>query len=703
MSTLTISFNTQALDFSPLNRGKVDIVVNIGGSDITLTERLTQSVSSTRYFQEVAWVSGQETTLDNQQAQNFATSFNRDYKDIGGVKNLGAIVSGDTVTITLKTGTFESVNYDGNVLVVGDLTIVNSDQSIILALNVNASNVGNCNTIDYSATLSGGESPYVIKNGTSTINSNWDGNLLNIQLNRGTLNTINATDSDGNSKSITINVPRKLAIGEFKESSVQYDGYSDVLITNVNPVSGTTPITYALESLGSTSGLSYQESNAFSGIIPNSYELFVKDKFGCVVTKTITINDLNVSNEDSFIKYFDISEGNSILFAPYSSFDADNKKNFKNTSSRNELTGIRYNAKHRFVATDNNIGTQFKSSYPYHIITLHRCNGTKKDIPFIAISKNIGSKERVDVKFAKIDGKNTFYFDGGNEYEPNTTTIIGASEYVSYSPDWAKTGQLVFFDSLGGFEILEEGYSQDLGKGYFVTDLNTTLTDGIAQATFNKHDYDTYEFYLNMSDVTDKGVIVIEYGYSFTEVEPIPWVSETIERIEDSDDDILIKWSNYKNIDPIVFQSGIEMMARIRGVFRPIFKGESETTDGDSKVYSIDQTLYQNYRLEIDYLTAKQVYQLCIATGVELEVNNVILTRLSFPEIEQLGQSNYFTFKVDLGYSGNILGVVEDEYVLNVSTGVIGGGTAKTVSNDDRFRLNLDSGFVTVGGDFIAV
>ncbi len=696
MSTIRLTINTPNPAPYPFNYGRITISFNDGANNISLFENLSSNKSNANYFQYI----GNQTGDDARIAANFATSFNRDYKNVGGSNNLYATVSGKVVTITANNGTFNSGSYNGNMITLGSV-IENVTPIEPLAALVSYTHTGDCTTINWDAVAADGVPPYKITYNGATVLENWDGNNYEFPVNRGAIARVVISDAANQTKEFNTTVARKLRVGEFKEQVTQYEDYSDVLIENVNPVAFTEPITYSLDVAGTTEGSDFQTSNSFTGVLAGSYELFIKDVYGCTITKTIEVTSIQ-ENIGEFVKYFDISFANSILFSPNSVFDADNKKNFRNTSSRNELTGIRYNANHRFVSTDK-IGTQFKSSYPYHIVTLHRCDGTKKDIPFLVISENIGSKEKVDVQFAKINDKTVFYFDGGNMYEPNTTTVIGASEYSNYSPTWATIGQLVFFDGLGGFEILEEGYDPDLGKGYFVTDLNTELTEGIVQATFNKHDYDTYEFYLDMADVTNKGVIVVEYGFSFTEIDGVSWVSETIQRIEDTDNDVLMKWYSYKNIDPIVFQSGIEMKARMKAVFRPIFSGESETTEGDSRVYSIDQTLYQNYRLEIDYLTAKQVYQLCVATGVEFEVNNVKLTRLEFPEIEQLGKSNYYTFKVDLAYSGNILGVVEDESVLNISTGVIGGGSAKTVSNDDRYRLNVDSGFFTVGGDFVAV
>ena len=717
MSTIAITFSTQALDFSPLTRGAVTVTFNDGNQDFALSLNLTTGISSFGNFSEVSWVDG-NSGEDDQQAQNFASAFNRDYSSVGTTggglqqSNLNAVAVDNVVTITALSGTFSTTgganNYSGNVLVVTGFTVDNSTQIPPLALSVIRSTTGDCDNIQYSASVTGGQSNYTLYNGTTELQSSWDGTSFNFNLSRSSVSAqIRVVDSLSTETSSTVVIPRKLAIGEFNAVITQFESSSDIMIENTNPVAGTDPIEYSLDAQGSTTGGAYQTSNAFAGILPGLYELFVRDVYGCEVTKTIEVNSLQDSGSSQVIRYFDIMQANALIFSECPTFDHNTKKNFDNTLSWNELSGIKYEAVQYFHEGDN-VGTQFKSSYDFHQITLHRCGAANLDIFPVLVQQNLGAKEKVDCKLFSIDGQTGVYFDGGNEYEPDTTTVIDASEYVQFLPKWAEEGQIVSIDGLGSFTIDSTGYDQTLERGYFVINVSTSNTDGLVQVTRNIQDYNVYEFYINISDISSSARVVVEKGFSTTGIDGNAWVSELIVNQEDSDDFLLIEASSTKNRADLVFQSRISFLNRMEGVFRPFFEGDVENFDGDSRLYPLTENLYQRYRLELDRLTAKQVYKLCIWCLLDgFKVNNVPLRATNFPEIESLGDSNWYSMSIDLGYTGDIMAIQQDEIVLSVSTGVEGGGSNSVLppplSWGGQQALNIDSGFITIGGELVTV
>ncbi len=718
MSTIAITFNTQALDFSPLVRGTITVVYNDGNQDFALQLQLTTGVSTFGNFTEVAWIDG-VSGEDDQQAQNFATAFNRDYSLVGGQQsgpligqNLTAVAVDNTVTITAANGTFVdgASAYTGNVLIVNGFTVNNSTQTTPTLLSVSTTGTGTCDTVQYSITATGGNDPYTLSSGQNVISTNWDGSEILYNFDRGTTQTIQVLEPSPSLlllDEITIIVPRKLAAGEFTTTINQFETYSDILVTNTNPVNGTTPLEYSLDAEGSTTGGSYQTENVFTGVFPGLYELFIKDVYGCEVSKTIEISSFQDASQDQTLRYFDIMQANALIFSECPTFNESVKKNFDNTLSWNELSGLNYEANQKFTTNDV-VGTQFKSSYPVHQITLHRCGLSPMSIFPVRVQKNIGSKEKVDCKFFELNGKTAVYFDGGNEYEPDTTTVIGASEYTQFTPVWAEEGQIVFLEGLGGFTIESTGYDSDLGKGYFVVNVQTSQTEGKVQVTRNIQDYNLFEFYLPISQIQSTGRIVVEKGFAENKMDGNPWVSELITKTVDTDETLLIEASSTKNRADLVFQSGISFKNRIEGVFRPFFEGDVENFDGDSRIYPLTENLYQRYRLELDRLTSKQVYKYCIWCLLDgFAVNNVSLRATKFPEIEPNGDSNYYSFKVDLGYTGNIVAVQQDEIVLNVSTGLEGGASNSILPPplvyDGKTRLVVDGGFFTTEGEFISV
>ncbi len=691
MSTIKLTFSTQALDFSPLTRGQIDIVFNAGTSNIVLTERLTVGTAFSGYFKEVSW--NGDPLKDNEQAINFAQAFNRDFKNVGGSKNLGAKVTDNEVTITAKTGTFPNGSqYTGNVLVVGGFVVDNTIITPPIGLTVTKSDIiGNCNTIQYSATLTGGTPNYTLVNGGTTLETAWDGASTTFNLERGLVHSLKAKDADGTEKIVSVNVPRKHAIGEFKERVTSFDGYSDILIEKVVNVSGVGPIEYSLDEEGTLTGGSYQTANTFPGVLPGLYELFVKDVYGCELTKTIEIREFQDATVDEKIIYFDIPEGQSIIFSEMPEFNKDVKKNYFNTGSYNQTDLVLYNAVHKFDANEKFIGVQFWTSYDFHIITIHKCDGTKVDVGSTIIQENLGVKEKMDCKLFEVGDKTGVYFQGGNTYVPDTDTVLDSNDFNGTTPRWVEEGQLIFIDGLGGFYIESTGYDADYG-GYFVIDLTTpSELSAKVQLTYNRHDYNIWEAYFNPSDFNDKCFVIFEKGFNDTgNVDGNPWVSEQISKLSNTDNLLKFEWSDTLNKGNIVFQSGITFLARMKGEFNPTWLNVSETEEGDDRDYSIEQSTRLGFEILVEAINQKQVTQLNIASSLNgFKVNNLLLVRKKAPEIRQLGKSNLWTWKCEFGYGDNNVAVKKDEIVLSVSTGVEGGGSTGKSAIPDLSGVTL--------------
>lgn len=719
MSSITITFQTQALDFQPLTRGRVELAYNDGSITHLLSLILVQGVSTSGRFTEVAWQGG-SLGEDDQQAANYAQAFNRDFKSVGNdpngglqPSNLGASVTDNVVTITARKGTFPDgqSNYTGNVLIVSFGTPDNDPQVPELALSKSITGTGDCNTVRHTFSASGGTPPYVLEQQGTVIDGNWDGSPLDVDVQRGKQVPYTVTDSNGGQKTLTVNSPRQLMVGEFDVSVKQFDGYSDLTVNNLNPVANTEPIEYSIDMETATTGGSYQASNVFPGVLPGIYKLFVKDRYGCEISKLITVSDFQDPTLDQAPRYFEIMEGNSIIFYPCKNFDADTKRNFMNTGSRNEAVGRNYVLKQDFVASDV-IGTQFKSSYPYHIVTLIE-DGTKKDLAPIQIQKNLGVKEKVDCKAFTINGKTGIYFDGGNEYVPDTETVVGPSPYQpnpfdnrTFLPDWAEEGQLVFLDGIGGLYIEGTGYDDTRG-GYFVVDVQLGQdVDTKVQVTHNVQPYDLFEFYVPISEIGACARIQIEKGFAFDQIDGDPWFSEIITKVTDTREHVLVEATSSRNRGGMVYQSGISFKNRIIGKFRPTWDGESETALEDDGMSSLKQSSYQNYILEFEALTAKQVNRLNIVSGLDgFKVNNVGLTRTEFPQVEPLEDSNLYSWRCILASSGDELSVERDEIVLNVSTGKEGGGAYGQSRPDpvpEQIKpLAINGDILTIDGEMI--
>lgn len=715
MSTIAITFETQRLDFQPQVPGKLTIMYNDGAQIVPLVLNVTTGVSTNGFFSAVPFdeaTNGSES--DDDQAIQYAQAFNRDFKLVGGDGrvNLRATVVDNVVTITALEGTFEVTStYTGNILIVGIGSPDNTTQTDALELSVTRSIAGGgCDNIVHGASATGGQGPYTLFSDGVLVTTNWNGSSISFYLIRGGRNfrTISVQDSVGETVSQQIYIPRNLRSGEITLEVLQGELTSDITVSTVE-IEGITPLSYSIEPQGATEGLSYQSSPVFLGVFPGTYEVFVRDVYGCATSSTVIISDLQDTTDLNKENYFKVALGNSVLGAECQRFDALNKPNFLNTLSSSEVANVVTTIEQSFDKADF-IPIQFKSSYPFHKITKHGEDGSKTDISPILIQENLGARERVDCKTFPYNNKTAIYFDGGNQYIPDTTTVFGPSEYVSFSPEWAIEGQIVTIVGQGAFVVDSTGYDSDLQRSFMVIDLETTEeADEIIQVTYNSQKYNLFEAYFFMTE-GERARIIIEKGIDEDNIVGNSWVSEILKCEPDTKERLLIRWSDTKNRGDIVFQSGVVFMKRIVGEFRPLPTGTAEVSPGDTRVFSLLQTTRMQYRMRLEGLSSKDVYQLTIASGVSgFEVNNLPLVRMEYPSIEEIGGTNLYSMELTLGYGGDDLGIVQDEIVLNSSTGVTGGGSGVDDTDlippvfDGRTRLTMNGGFVTVDGNYIAI
>ncbi len=707
MSTLRFRIQTQALDGGQSNRGSIIIRYNDNSRDHDLELRLDQNFSVTGRFLEVPWLGGGlEEGQNAQQCANYALAFNRDFKNVGAApsnnpirpSNLSARVISDNgypeVEISAGVGTFDDSNctYTGNILIVGPFVEDNTTQVTPVSLSVVATSSGNCDTIDYTVAASGGTVPYTLRKNGVVQQSSWNGSGITVSMERGQLSQLSVTDSASGSANRTVNAPRKYEEGEINTNITQRQNDADVAIVTTVSISGITPLQYAMTAFDATSGSGYQTSNTFPGVLPGQYKIWVQDKFGCEISRIISISgNVDVGETDTPL-YFEFMEGQSLIATEVVDFDEEKGKNYFNTASYNQLADVLHPMRLFFLEKDI-VGGQFKSSYTYHYITLHKCNGTKIDIPSIMVQENLGISEKFDCMLFPINGQTGVYFNGGNEYTPDTTTVIGDSPYNKNTPTWNDIGQFVTLSGIGTFEIVSNGYDDDRG-GYFVLDTVTASeTAATVQAKYNAQDYNLFEFYFSANLIDDKGVIFIEKAFSDDgNVEGNPFVIETIRKRGFNENMLRLEWSDSRNKGGIVFQSGITFKKWCFGEFNPIWSDEAETYKGDQAEYSLKQTSYTDFEILIEAVNQKEITQLNIASGLDgFKCNGLLLVRKKAPEIKRLGKSNLYSWKCEFAYGENNLAVKQDEIVLNVGTGVTGSTGKNSTPNLSGIQLYKDS------------
>ena len=695
MSNITLHFNT-----IPQWNDTVTVTVNNGVTNIPLSMSAAEfRLTSGKYAIDPA------INDDIFWAASFLNAWNIDYRNTGGTDNLKATINNDgDIEITLANAQWQFVSVTGTSISTARMSYTMSNVTPPTARSFNHVLTGaDCINADYSITINGGTPPYTIT-GTPTSYSGAT-SPSTFQLQRGTPAAVAVWDSLGvlvQKKSIT--PPRNIKPGYFTVTVTPVVGSNTVTVApNIVLTSDLLPIEYSLD------GITYKEAGSFSGLaFDSTFTMYIRDVFGCVLTKTfVTLSDTGATVEQNYFRYAKISNAGTLIFAEKTTFTNQVKKNTSNTLSCMEMSGIPYEYTHEFDS-DDTIVQQFKSSYGYHKITMLTDGGAKYIEPILQY-ENLNQSEKVDASiFRTTGGKLGLYFDGGANYIPNTTTIdpdTQASVYTaSYLPSWSKVGQTVSIDGIGDKVI--NRISTDSLRGLYLEfdEVYTSLVDidVLVQADYNRQDYNLYEFAFPMSMVNGDARIFIEMG--FNDLVERTFVSEYIKKVDDTDNKLLIKWSDPENKAGIVHQTGITHFARLYGTLKHKTISTSELYNSDSGAINLDQRTYVSADFNCIVKGFGMENKLAMAAGFEnFSINGLDYKKESW-ESEALGDSNIRDIKGVLQLGGNDIEVNAEEIVLQdpVTPLTDKPGVPATIPNIlaldvDALVLNGDGGFILVG------
>lgn len=590
-------------------------------------------------------------------------------------------VNGNIVTIEVQEGEFITATstsdyFDTSFSVENDASGVTPRVDHILTGN------GDCDTIEVQVVYGqGGNAPYrVIDNRNETvINGNWDGlTTFNFDSPRGQTVSYRVVDQvDFEIGRIFITGPSKVLKTDFTHEVRNASTSSDIVVNQIVSRANTGPIEYAIQ-LGDSAVSPYQVSNIFGGISAPEfgdpafiYTLYIRDVYGCVITKTIVVEGLDPTislGDREFEVTFEISELNSLSFKRGAeAFDYEYRKNYNTALSYEEEMQLPYQAKFRF-APGQNIYTQFRSSYPFHAITLFKCDGTRSAIDHELIAQNMDVIEKVDAyifplegTFTDLDGNLTsgfgVYFNGGNRYEPNTDNAFEQHNYVSVLPEWAEVGFGVDMGTLGFRQIIQTAlYDEERRTPYFVVDGiigEEAFTQ--VQVRFNRHDYNVYRCEFNIDEIGpgNLGYLVFEPGYTETQVDRnnLHW-SESFGVLDDPSKYLRIEWYLNRNVGKAIFDERMASYLWVIGQLRPIsLESNAETLQADDRRRSRDQNEELGMRMNALIMEPKVWRKLAMASALgnqgEFIVEKLNLIRTSGVTQDELGNSNRSNLEVE--------------------------------------------------------
>jgi hypothetical protein len=353
---------------------------------------------------------------------------------------------------------------------------------------------------------------------------------------------------------------------------------------NISP-GGTTLVVENSVAVGLDFGYSldnttWQTSNTFSGLAAGNYTLYVRDQFGCAISKTFVVDEYGIQTP-----YFYISKANSIRFANRIDFgDAGNYKTDENTLSCEVDVLLPYHEVQLFQTADV-ITTQFKSNYENNTAKVIRANGDEVVVPVVKKSNYIGNKDSRDArKYDLGAGKTGIYFTSGNIYDYNTGFPTGETHYLNGGlPIWAKSGNYV---KVGTEWFLIEDILFDESKNAEIIVISSNYSGVdvtlIAGTIYNIFDYEIFEFTIDMVDYIGETIKVAIQAEddNFT---TINLLSEDISVSVKHEDAFEINYWNDDNTD-IFYATGIKHKIRV-----PYFKRKGDV-DESSDVHKTDAT-----------------------------------------------------------------------------------------------------------------
>jgi len=582
---------------------------------------------------------------EEENALNFNTSLNLD----GELFTIQTSSSTGEVTISLKNDTYYFTTVTGTLIDNGRVLITSTTETEVvqrtLELDSYTSFVSDiCGKTNAILNATGGDGTFDIYVDNILTLTNQT-SPITLPLNRGDTNVVRVIDSTSTDVGVlNLKPPRKLKDTDIVFNVTNLTNGTNIQ-ANVSFISEyTSPYQYSLDNI------TYQESNVFTNLASGIYTFYVKDAFGCVNSKSISI-----SGETEVLQtVFDISELNPIRFSKYSL----GKKNYENTLSLNDLRLIKNKFCHSYLESDV-IKTQFKTNANYiNVFTIDNDLNTNTLNSFKQTS-NIGLTAKSTCTYFDIgDGRSAIYFGIVDLLDPINDSVIGSENFGFILPEWAnKEGQYVVIDGIGEVQIDAIGYSDAYES--FIIEFNIPYSGSAVEKTlfskYNLQPYEIYETQLTMSDESEEFNLVIQVGTDSENID-FTYISEKIARVNDDDFLFEIDYWSTKNVNKFVYQTGIKNKIRLKGWVSYIGEQLTEGYNGDKEYYVTDNTVYHSEKFTFFRLTSEISHKLrMVFASEELYINGIKYKLAEVPEITvNDGNSNLKNFFVTLKSSGNL-------------------------------------------------
>lgn len=648
-STLTLTFNS-------ISVVSIDEIINVnidigGGSTLNLFELF--KATRTQNFQSALSDPYNNDTV----ASNFAEAWNLDYRLTGfnGARNnLNANVLDNVVTISMTEQSWQFLDPTGTAIDNGGINfVVNNDPLLLqktLKISAYSANVSDrCGKVDVELTVQGGSEIYnaYVDNVLTVSNQT---SPFDVTVNRGVAKSIRVVDSLSELIGTVQTIgTRKLISNDISLNVANYSSGSTITATVEFISEDISVYEYSLDNI------TFQVSNVFTGQAVGNYTIYVKDGFGCVVSKQFVVDGVTSITET----VFDISNINSFRYAK-----VDNgKKNQLNTLSYNELRLISYQYKQMFLLNDI-VTTQFKTNAQY-IRAYKLVDGVDTDLTVLKKTDNTDLQIKTTSTYFDLgNGRSGIYFGVVDVLDFLTDAFVETVNYGNALPQWASSvGDLVTIEGIGQVPINEISYSDIYNS--FILEFNIAYigleVERKISAQYNIQPYNIYEF--DTTIVDNLFNVVIEVGTSAESID-FCYISECIEKVEDSKFLFDITYWDDENKGKFNYQTGIKNKLRIYGYQYDVGEQQTQGYNGDKEYYVTDNEIYDVQKFNFDRLSTQIANKLRLVVAHKyLLINGLFYKLAEVPEVESYGDSNFKKFVVNLKQSGEQFLTAEQEVI----------------------------------------
>lgn len=458
---------------------------------------------------------------------------------------------------------------------------------------------------------------------------------------------------------------------EFVEFSEQGTPQGTILSVSYGGNLNDNSLEYSLD------GVTYQSSPVFSNLTPDTYSVYLRDLYGCVKVVSVTIGNLDPGQQTAK-PFFDIAKSNPIYFVEDVELGDCANKGVDSNISQAQGYSVNRTYLQPYKSCDGLIPIQIKSSYRNVNALVKDCDGNIiEDISVNKLTDNINAFDSRDAfKFRDSNGFIRVYFKSGQTYDANGVSLNAPFNLDGLYPDGYSIGSYIKIDNT--WELITAIiYNFDLERFELVTTENPLApvpdTAVIVSTYYNIQGYDIYRAELEIVNLPD-GIYQIEVVYSDVG-QPITgntWVSELIEVYSDDEDvqpNHIIEYASTIN-NEIVYSTGFIGKMRLPYDVKPIYKptDEIETYQTDNKLVQIESNVYDQYEFSFFGLSMNVTKQLVrILANDVIFIDGVQFSKISTPEVEQIGNTNTYKFKITMQQQGEFNYVANsfDVYSLN--------------------------------------